>query len=98
MLKVKYHLWRGRVHCTMARDEEEHAVVPSNMSAGSLKKLRQNVFSHLSPGDTVEARVLKIRQMEITKYVQTVSRVLTHFKLMFLRWLFLNFIYFYFFV
>lgn len=49
-LNVKYHLWKGRVHCCLAVDD---------VKEGSI------AFADIIPGDVVSARVLKIRQREI---------------------------------
>ena len=67
-MKVKYRLWKGRVHCTFARDEVEEQddeVVSSNLSSKSLTKLRRGVFYGRSPGETMTARVIKIRECQI---------------------------------
>ena len=69
LLKVKYHLWKGRVHCTLAKDEEERVTVTSDLPSKELTELRRNVFSHLHRGDEVTCRVVKIRQTQIMKWV-----------------------------
>lgn len=50
-MNVKHRLWRGRVHCTMARD-------PDDVTATS-------VFSDWTIGDSVKAKVIDIREKRL---------------------------------
>ena len=50
-LKVKYHLWQGRVHCCLATDKP---------------RLGHTPFADISPGDVIKARVVRKREKQIT--------------------------------
>ena len=66
---MKYHLWRGRVHCTLASDDavKKTKVVRSDLSSKELARLRRGVFYGRSPGDAVTVRVVKIRERLVQK-------------------------------
>jgi len=68
---VKYNLWKGRVHCTLAVDEakDEEGHVTASLTTSELKVCRRNAFPDLRVGDKVMARVVGVRQTKITKYV-----------------------------
>lgn len=63
---VKHRLWRGRVHCTLAR-EVDSGGVSSSGGAGEGGE-GSKVFSGLSVGDVVKARVVKVREKNILRY------------------------------
>lgn len=67
-LNVKYNLWRGRVHCTLAKDDD---VIVEDITVTSLGKPRNRtiVFAGVSNGSVVKARVVKIKDQQITRYV-----------------------------
>ena len=67
-LNVKYNLWRGRVHCTLAKDDD---IIVEDITVTSLGKPRNRtiVFAGMSNGSVVKARVVKIKDQQITRYV-----------------------------
>lgn len=61
---LKYRLWRGRVHCTMAREMDSGGVSSSDGSGEG-----SEVFSGMSVGDVVRARVVKVRERNVLRYI-----------------------------
>ena len=67
-LNVKYNLFRGRVHCTLAKDDDVIIEDITMTSSGKPSK-RTIIFAGVSNGSTVKARVVKIKDQQITRYV-----------------------------
>lgn len=71
-LNVRYRLWRGRVHCTLARDPSSNSDVTVTSLGGKMRgggaRLQANVFSDRSVGDKVKARVVRIRERPVLRY------------------------------
>ena len=61
---VKYRLWRGRVHCTLAKEMDSDVLSCGGGVSGESSK----VFSGLSVGDVVKARVVKVREKNILRF------------------------------
>lgn len=64
---MKYNLWRGRVHCTLAKDDDITIDDVTMMSSGKPSK-RMIVFAGLSRGSVMKARVVTINERQITGY------------------------------
>ena len=58
-ISVKCGGWRGRVHCTLARDPIDDITTTSSPS----------VFSNVSVGDVLQARVVRVQEREGSRYV-----------------------------
>ena len=67
-LNVKYNLWRGRVHCTLAKDDD---VIVDDITVTSSGKPRKRtiVFAGVSNGSMIKARVVKVKDQQVTRYV-----------------------------
>ena len=65
-LNVKYNIWRGRVHCTLAKDDDVVIDDITVTSSGKPKK-RTIVFAGISNGSVLKARVIKIKDQQITR-------------------------------
>lgn len=63
-LNVKYNLWRGRVHCTLAKDDDVIVDDVIITSSGKPSK-RTLVFGDISTNSLLKARVVKIKDQPV---------------------------------
>lgn len=71
-LNVKYNLWRGRVHCTLAKDDDE--LVDDIMVTSSGKPSKRTLaFNDVAANSAMKARVVKIKDQQITRYVSAIT-------------------------
>ena len=65
-LNVKYNLWRGRVHCTLAKDDDVIVNDVVMTSSGKPSK-RMLVFGDVTAHSSLKARVIKIKDQAVKK-------------------------------
>ena len=76
-VNVKYNLWRGRVHCTLASDDDVAIDDIMMMSLGKPSK-RTLAFGGISADSFLKARVVKIKEQQITRYFIYTRSSFTH--------------------
>ena len=65
-LNVKYNLWRGRVHCTLAKDDDVTINDVTMTSPGKPSK-RTLAFASVTTDSVLKARVVKIKEQQVTR-------------------------------